>query len=126
MTVSPRKSTNTPETPRRTPPEPHRKPQADLYTVLLAIALVAVLVGILFLYLEMDLYEFKFKGGPPVVNGRVRHQRDQESVRSGCVSDAASTSPTLSHSAFILSLSPDPSSLTPDPLRARMLHFQTS
>ncbi len=31
------------------------------------IALVAVLVGILFLYLEMSLYEFKFKGGPPVV-----------------------------------------------------------
>ena len=44
----------------------YRKPRADLYTVLLVIALLAVLIGILFLYLEMDTYDFKFKGGPAV------------------------------------------------------------
>jgi hypothetical protein len=38
-----------------------------VYTVFLAIALVAILVAILFLCLEMSPYEFKFKGGPPVV-----------------------------------------------------------
>jgi len=32
----------------------------------LAIALVAVLVGILFLYLELNLYEFKLEGAPTV------------------------------------------------------------
>ena len=44
----------------------YRKPHADLYTVLLVVALIAVLIGILFLYLEMGTYEFKFQGGPPV------------------------------------------------------------
>jgi hypothetical protein len=48
------------------PAGPRRKPQADLYTVLLVIALLAVLIGILFLYLEMDLYKFELKGGPSV------------------------------------------------------------
>jgi hypothetical protein len=43
-----------------------RKPKADLYTVFLVIALVAVLLGILFLFLEMQAYEFKLKGAPPV------------------------------------------------------------
>ncbi len=42
-------------------------PPADVYTVFLAIALVAILVAILFLCLEMSPYEFKFNGGPPVV-----------------------------------------------------------
>jgi uncharacterized membrane protein YdjX (TVP38/TMEM64 family) len=34
---------------------------------LLAIALVAVLIGILFLYLEMGVYDFDFQGGPKLV-----------------------------------------------------------
>jgi len=42
-------------------------PPADVYTFFLAIALIAVLVAILFLCLEMSPYDFKFKGGPPVV-----------------------------------------------------------
>jgi hypothetical protein len=62
--VSPLKSTELSETP--SPARPHQKPGPDLYTVLLVLALIAILVGILFLYLEMGLYEFKFKGGPPV------------------------------------------------------------
>jgi hypothetical protein len=44
----------------------HRKPKADLYTVFLVIALVAMLLGILFLFLEMQLYEYKIQGAPPV------------------------------------------------------------
>jgi hypothetical protein len=34
--------------------------------VLLVIALIALLLGILCLYLEMDMYEWKIKGGPTV------------------------------------------------------------
>lgn len=55
------------------PAEQYRKPQADLYTVLLVIALIAVLIGVLFLYLEMGTYEFKFDGGPAV--GMVSNHR---------------------------------------------------
>ncbi len=57
--MSPPKSTNTPG-------GTFRKPRADLYTILLVIALLAILVGILFLYLTMQSYNFETKGGPPV------------------------------------------------------------
>ncbi len=62
------KSTNPLETsaPIR-PTVSHRKPKADMYTVLLVISLIAVLLGILFLYLHMGRYDFKFKGGLAVV-----------------------------------------------------------
>jgi hypothetical protein len=42
----------------------YQKPQADLYTVFLVIALLALLIGILFLCLDMNTFDFKFKGGP--------------------------------------------------------------
>lgn len=45
---------------------PYRKPRANLYTVLLAIALAALLLGILCLYLGLNEYQWKFKGGPTV------------------------------------------------------------
>lgn len=45
---------------------PFRKPRADVYTVLLAIALVALLLAIYALYLEMGDFKFDVKGGPPV------------------------------------------------------------
>ena len=57
---------NSPNSPRRTG-GPYRKPRADIYTVLLAIALVALLLAIVCLYLEMDTYKWEFKGGPSVV-----------------------------------------------------------
>jgi hypothetical protein len=65
-------------------------PPADVYTFFLAIALIAVLVAILFLCLEMSPYDFKFKGGPPVVrieiqgapDGRVRETH--QSMFSEC------------------------------------------
>jgi hypothetical protein len=37
-----------------------------VYTVLLVIALLAILLGIAYLYFELDMYQFKHKGGPPV------------------------------------------------------------
>ncbi len=53
-------------------------PPADVYTFFLAIALIAVLVAILFLCLEMSPYDFKFKGGPPVVRMGVPGARGGE------------------------------------------------
>ncbi len=54
------------ESPLPAAARPRRKPQADLYTILLAISLVAILLGILFLYLFMQTYEFKFPDKTPV------------------------------------------------------------
>ncbi len=48
------------------PTGPYRRPKADVYTVLLILALVAIVVGILCLYFELDMYQWKFKGGPSV------------------------------------------------------------
>jgi hypothetical protein len=44
----------------------YRRPKADVYTVLLVMALVAILVAILFLCLEMKPYKAGYKGAPPV------------------------------------------------------------
>ena len=63
MTVSPQKSNSTLEAPTPVAARPHRKPQADLYTILLSLALVAVLTAIVFLYLFMKSYDFKDAGG---------------------------------------------------------------
>jgi hypothetical protein len=62
VTVSLLKSSKTPEALASAPV--YRKPRADLYTVLLVIALLALLVGILFLYAENSFYEWKTKGAP--------------------------------------------------------------
>ncbi|MBN2580152.1 MAG: hypothetical protein JXB10_14280 [Pirellulales bacterium] len=40
-----------------------RKPEADLYTVLLIFALLALLVGILYLHLDLNAYDYKAKEG---------------------------------------------------------------
>jgi hypothetical protein len=57
VTVSPAKSSNNPG-------GTFPKPRADLYTILLVIAMLAILVAILFLYLHMQSYNFETKGGP--------------------------------------------------------------
>jgi len=69
--VSTPKSTNTLEAsaPIR-PTVSHRKPKADIYTILLVVSLLAVLLGILFLYLFNRNYEFKLDGAPSVVMSR--------------------------------------------------------
>ncbi|MBN1590468.1 MAG: hypothetical protein JW888_13215 [Pirellulales bacterium] len=47
---------------------PYRKPQADIYTVLLALALAAVIVATIFAYLETaDYKDNKYRGAPNVV-----------------------------------------------------------
>lgn len=64
--MSLRKSSKTPPPEAATSATAYRKPRADLYTVLLVIALLALLVGILFLYAENSYYEWKTKGAPAV------------------------------------------------------------
>lgn len=44
----------------------YRKPRADVYTVMLVLALLALIVGILCLWGENAEYEWKYKGGPAV------------------------------------------------------------
>ena len=66
------KSTNQqlePSAPIR-PTVSHRKAKPDAYTVLLVIALLAVLLGILFLYRFNKDYEFKYKDAPNVVTSQ--------------------------------------------------------
>jgi hypothetical protein len=46
-------------------PTQYRKPKADLYTLMLVIALVAILVGILFLCLYNGVYEWKVSYAMP-------------------------------------------------------------
>ncbi len=48
------------------PPMPYRTGQATIYTVMLAIALVAIIVGCAFLFLEVQDY-----GSPPYPEGGV-------------------------------------------------------
>ncbi|MFZ1935000.1 MAG: hypothetical protein WCB27_18405 [Thermoguttaceae bacterium] len=79
--MSPRKSSNTLESPQPAAPRFHRKPQADLYTILLAMALVAVLVAILFLYLFLRLYAQP--GAPPMPMASVWTHAEREMARAG-------------------------------------------
>jgi hypothetical protein len=65
MTVSAQDLNSTAESPAPTVPRAHRKPEADVYTILLVLALIAVLVAVLFLYLFMKGYDFK--ADPPAV-----------------------------------------------------------
>jgi hypothetical protein len=40
---------------------PYRKPRADVYTFLLVVSLLAIILGCVCLYFEMQRFEFKFK-----------------------------------------------------------------
>ncbi len=53
-----------PQDSSKQPIGPHCAPRPDIYTVLLVIALIALLLGLLSLYLEMNMYEWEIKGGP--------------------------------------------------------------
>lgn len=55
---------------------PSRKAHADVYTVMLAIALVALIVGNVVLYLENKAYDFKMKGAPSATLSRLPVERD--------------------------------------------------
>jgi len=46
---------------------PYRKPRWDIYTMLLLVALFALILGCVCLYFEMEIYNFEFRGGPSVM-----------------------------------------------------------
>ncbi len=49
----------------------YRKPQADVYTLMLVLALLAIIAGTVFLYLETRDYDSPpYQGGPSVSVGR--------------------------------------------------------
>ena len=60
-------SSSTSPTPSK-PGGPFRKPRADVFTVLLLISLVALILGIICLYFEMEAYQWEFKGGPIITS----------------------------------------------------------
>ena len=60
---------------------PYRRPRVDVYTVLLIIALIALLLGIICLYGEMSVYEFETDGGPTVSVGLVPTAKPQAATR---------------------------------------------
>jgi len=45
---------------------PYRKPQADVYTFMLIVSLLALILGILCLYFEMKRFDFEIKEAPKV------------------------------------------------------------
>jgi len=45
-------------------PQVYRKPRADVYTLLLSIALIALIVGSFALWMVMGDYKKEIKGGP--------------------------------------------------------------
>ena len=48
----------------RAVPQEYRKPRADVYTVLLVVALIAIALGTAALWMTMKDYEYMIKGGP--------------------------------------------------------------
>jgi hypothetical protein len=48
----------------KTPGGPYRKPRADFYTLALILALIAILLAVLCLWLLMNSYDKQFKGVP--------------------------------------------------------------
>jgi hypothetical protein len=44
----------------------YRKPRANVYTAMLLIALLALVLGIVALYMEMAQYKFEFRRAPSV------------------------------------------------------------
>jgi hypothetical protein len=50
--------------------EAYRKPRPDVFTMLLVIALLAILLGITVLWVHMStVFDWKLKGGPSVTMG---------------------------------------------------------
>ena len=72
------------------PGKPRRKVPADIYTALLAFALVALIIGIVCLYLELAMYEFKSEGAPRAM---VRPVSTATLAHAGRVSPVASHAP---------------------------------
>ena len=72
----------------------YRKPQADVYTALLALAVVALILGMVCLYFEMQRFEFDLK--PPPVLGMATATSPSDAW-AGCPNSLGSASaPALS------------------------------
>ncbi|MHC4178138.1 MAG: hypothetical protein ACYSWU_11565 [Planctomycetota bacterium] len=83
------------ESSAKKPGGPYRKPRADVYTVLLILALIAVLLCILVLYLENEMYDWDYDGAPIVS----AISPDQRIVDSGqWMAAAAGQTPFAHHS----------------------------
>ncbi|MGO9108994.1 MAG: hypothetical protein ACLP9L_07155 [Thermoguttaceae bacterium] len=48
----------------QTAPQEYRKPRADVYTVVLVVALLMILFGTAALWMTMKEYDYMIKGGP--------------------------------------------------------------
>jgi hypothetical protein len=59
----------------------YRKPRADLYTVMLVVALLALILATVFLYLESAMYGPTTRGAPSVQTGMLR---ERPSARRAC------------------------------------------
>jgi hypothetical protein len=61
------KRTRNPAKPAASPAasQEYRKPRADVYTVLLVVALLIILLGTAALWMTMKEYNYDIKGGPP-------------------------------------------------------------
>ncbi len=51
-------------------PQVYRKPRADVYTILLVVALIAIIIATSALWLVMKEYEYKINGGPEATQYR--------------------------------------------------------
>ena len=107
--------------PARVPASARRKAKPDIYTVLLVIALLAVILGIVFLWLYNADYGWNFKGGPGVgmTQSAISLQRSALARATVGPCETASGKSPIPTPAINTSLIPYLSSRTP--LRARML-----
>jgi|YNPBryunderm2012_1023409.scaffolds.fasta_scaffold00878_2 hypothetical protein len=66
------------------PTQAYQKPRPDLFTALLALAVVAIIGAIVLLYLEMQRFEFELKAPPP---GAAASSRSAPSTPWLCLQD---------------------------------------
>jgi hypothetical protein len=67
--MSKRTSPNAAEKVAKSEPQVYRKPKADVYTVMLSIALIVIVLATVVLWMVMKSYDYAIKGGPnPVWN----------------------------------------------------------
>ncbi len=69
-----------------------RKPKADVYTVMLLLSFLAILVGILFLYLEMKVYNFEVQLG----SGRLMASLDRPAAAVATLWGSGTDAPAFS------------------------------
>lgn len=76
-------------------PAAYRKPGADVYTALLALAAVALILGMLCLYFEMQRFEFDLK--PPPAPGMATATVPSDALAVQAVSFGSASAAVLSY-----------------------------